>query len=76
MDGFAIQVASEVDANINAQISRLVGYARDALTKSSRHAIEDARRSLQEARDLLFGALAKQPGFGSLVSKASPKIGI
>ena len=63
VEGFAIQVASEVDANINAQIHRLAGYARDALTKSSRHAVEDARRSLQEARDLLFGELAKQPGF-------------
>ncbi len=63
VEGFAIQVASEVDANINAQIHRLAGYARDALKKSSRHAVEDARRSLQEARDLLFGELAKQPGF-------------
>ena len=63
VEGFAIQVASEVDANINAQIHRLAGYARDALMRASPHAIEDARRSLEEMRGLLFGALAKQPGF-------------
>jgi molecular chaperone DnaK len=63
VEGFAIQVASDVDANINVQIQRLAGYARDALMRSSPHAVEDASRSLAEIRGLLFGALAKQPGF-------------
>ena len=63
MEGFALQVALDVDANINVQIQRLAGYARDALMRSSPHAVEDASRSLAEIRGLLFAALAKQPGF-------------
>jgi molecular chaperone DnaK len=63
VEGFAIHYASEVDANINAQIHRLAGYARNALVRASPDSVEEARRSLEEIRDLLFGALAKQPGF-------------
>src|ERR1700730_15860481 len=52
MDQFvvAIHVASDVDANINAQIHRLAAYARDTLMRASPHAVEDARRSLEEIR--------------------------
>ena len=45
------------------QILRLAGLARGALNKSGPHAVDDARRSFCEIRGLLFGALAKQPGF-------------
>jgi molecular chaperone DnaK len=63
VEGFAIHVASQVDPKVNAQIHRLAGHARDALAKSNPHSIVEARKSLEEIRALLFGALAKQPEF-------------
>jgi molecular chaperone DnaK len=60
---FAFSVSSLVDAKVNGQILRLAGLAKEALNKSGPHAIDDARRSFGEIRGLLFGALAKQPGF-------------
>src|SRR5260370_40604053 len=63
VEGFALSVSSLIDAKVNTQIQRLAGSAREALGKSSPHAVDDARRSLDEIRGLLFGALAKLPGF-------------
>jgi molecular chaperone DnaK len=63
VEGFAFSVSSLIDARVNTQILRLAGSAREALNKSGPHAVDDARRSFDEIRGLLFGALAKQPGF-------------
>jgi molecular chaperone DnaK len=63
VEGFAFSVSSLIDAKVNGQILRLAGSAREALNKSGPHAVDDARRSFDEIRGLLFGALAKQPGF-------------
>jgi len=63
VDGFALSISSHVDPRVNTQILRLAGSAREALNKSGPHAVDDARRSFDEIRGLLFGCLAKQPGF-------------
>ncbi len=63
VEGFALSVSSVIDAKVNTQIQRLAGSAREALGKSSPHAVDDARRSLDEIRGLVFGALAKLPDF-------------
>lgn len=63
VEGFASHVASEVDANINAQVHRLAGHAREALMRTGPYSADEARRSLEEVRGLLFRALAKRPDF-------------
>jgi molecular chaperone DnaK len=63
VEGFVLSVSSTIDAKVNTQIQRLAGSAREALGKSNPHAVDDARRSLDEIRGLVFGALAKLPGF-------------
>jgi molecular chaperone DnaK len=60
---FAASVSSMVDPKVNTQIHRLSGLAREALNKSAPHAVDDARRSFDEVRGVLFQALAKQPTF-------------
>jgi molecular chaperone DnaK len=60
---FAASVSSAVDPKVNVQIHRLASLAREALNKSGPLALDDARRSFDEIRGLLFGALAKLPGF-------------
>jgi molecular chaperone DnaK len=60
---FAIGFAKTSDPKMNAQINRLAGHARDALMKDDPNSIDDARRSLDEMRAILFSNLAKQPGF-------------
>jgi molecular chaperone DnaK len=60
---FAAGVSSMVDPKVNTQIHRLAGLARGALNKSGPHAVDDARRSFDEVRGVLFQALAKQPTF-------------
>ena len=60
---FAVSVSSVVEPKVNTQIHRLASLAREALNKSGPLAVDDARRSFDEIRGLLFGALAKQPGF-------------
>jgi hypothetical protein len=52
-----------VDPKVNTQIHRLSGLAREALNKSGPHAVDDARRSFDEVRGVLFQALARQPTF-------------
>jgi molecular chaperone DnaK len=63
VEGFALNVSSLVDERVTTQVQRLANLARETLAKSSPHAVEDARRSLDEMRSILFGALAKLPGF-------------
>jgi molecular chaperone DnaK len=60
---FAVHIAANVDAKVNTKIHRLAGAAREALTQTSPHSVEDARRSFDELRDLLFVTLAKRPQF-------------
>jgi molecular chaperone DnaK len=60
---FAASVSSMVDTKVNTQLHRLAGLAREALSKSGPHAVDDARRSFDEVRGLLFQALAKHPTF-------------
>src|SRR5204863_131718 len=63
VEEFAISVSSVIDQKINVQIHRLAGLARDSLNKNSPNSLDDARRSFDEIRGLLFGALAKLPDF-------------
>jgi molecular chaperone DnaK len=63
VEEFAVSVASSVDPKVNTQIHRLASLAREALNKSGPLAVDDARRSFDEIRGLLYGALAKLPGF-------------
>ena len=60
---FGIAFAKTSDPKMNAQINRLAGHARDALMRDDPNSIDDARRSLDEMRAILFSDLAKQPGF-------------
>jgi molecular chaperone DnaK len=61
---FATTLAkSTTDQKVNVQVHRLAGLARDALMKEDRSSVEDARRSLEEMRAVVFSDLAKQPGF-------------
>jgi hypothetical protein len=60
---FVASVSSMVDNKVNTQIHRLAGLAREALNKSGPHAVDDARRSFDEVRGLLFQALAKHLSF-------------
>ena len=61
---FATTLAkSTTDQKVNAQVHRLAGLARDALMKEDRNSVEDARRSLEEMRAIVFSDLTKQPGF-------------
>ncbi len=63
VEEFAVSVSSVVDKKVNVQIHRLAGLAREALNKNSPNSLDDARRSFDEIRGLLFGALAKLPDF-------------
>lgn len=63
LEGLALHISSRLDDRTNQQIQRLAGLARESLTRTGVHALEDARRSLAEIRSLLFGALAKLPDF-------------
>jgi molecular chaperone DnaK len=60
---FAASVSSLLDERVNTQVHRLASLARESLTRMSLHSVDDARRSLDEMRSILFGALAKLPGF-------------
>jgi molecular chaperone DnaK len=63
VEGFAVSVSSLIDERVNTQIHRLASLARESLARNSPHGVDDARRSLDEIRSILFGALAKLPGF-------------
>lgn len=63
VEEFAVSVSSVIDPKVNLQIHRLAGLARDALNKGNPNSIDDARKSFDEIRSLVFGALAKLPDF-------------
>jgi len=63
VEEFAVSVSSVIDQKVNVQIHRLAGLARDSLNKNSPNSLDDARKSFDEIRGLLFGALAKLPDF-------------
>ena len=67
IDDFVELVSTELsrgmDQKVNVQVNCLAGLARDALAKDDVHSIEDARRSFDEMRAIVFGELAKQPAF-------------
>ncbi|MCC8978670.1 Hsp70 family protein [Bradyrhizobium acaciae] len=63
IEGFALSVSSVLDERTNTQVQRLAALARDALTRPGPHSIVDAQRSLDEARSIVFSALAKLPDF-------------
>jgi molecular chaperone DnaK len=63
VDGFSVYFSKNADPKINSQVHRLAGLARDALAKEGPNSIEDARRSLDEIRTIVFSDLAKQPAF-------------
>ena len=63
MEHFSVELGPRVDAKTNGQINRLAGLAKDALRKDRSDATEEARRSLDEIRALVFSDLVKQPGF-------------
>lgn len=63
VEGFSIVFANSPDPKVTAQVHRLAGLARDALMKDDRSSIEDARRSLDEIRAIVFSDLARRPGF-------------
>jgi molecular chaperone DnaK len=63
VEAFAVGLAPAADPKISSQVHRLAGLARDALMKDDAHSIEDARRSLEEIRAIVFDDLSKRPGF-------------
>jgi molecular chaperone DnaK len=63
VEAFSIYISKNADSKINSQVHRLAGLARDALAKEGPNSIEDARRSLDEIRAIIFSDLAKQPSF-------------
>jgi molecular chaperone DnaK len=63
VEGFSVYLSRNTDPKINSQVHRLAGLARDALAKQGPNSIEDARRSLDEIRAIIFSDLAKQPAF-------------
>lgn len=63
IDGFVLTVANALEERASSQIQRLAGMAREALSRSDPQSIHEAQRSLQEARSIVFGALAKLPDF-------------
>ena len=63
VEGFAVSVSAVLDQKVTLQIHRLAGLARESLGKNTVNSLEDARRSLDEIRGLVFGALAKLPDF-------------
>jgi molecular chaperone DnaK len=63
VEGFALSVSSSLEDRVKTQLQRLAGLARESLTKTGSHAVEDARRSLDEIRSIVFSALAKLPDF-------------
>jgi hypothetical protein len=63
VENFSTGLAQDTDPRVGVQVNRLAGLARDALAKDDRHSIEDARRSFDEVRAIIFNDLAKKPGF-------------
>jgi molecular chaperone DnaK len=63
VESYSVAFSNSSDPKITAQVHRLAGLARDALMKDDRSGIEDARRSLDELRAVIFSDLAKRPGF-------------
>ena len=63
VETFSLYLSKTTDQKVNSQIHRLAGLARDALMKEDQNSIEDARRSLDEMRAIVFSDFAKQPAF-------------
>jgi molecular chaperone DnaK len=59
VEGFSLYLSKTADPRVNAQVHRLAGLARDALMKETQNSIEDARRSLDEMRAIVFSDFAK-----------------
>ena len=60
---FASSVSQLLEPKVNIKIHRLAAHAQEALNKSSPISLDDARRSYDEIRGLVFDELAKHPGF-------------
>ena len=63
VEGFVLSVSSVLDERVNNQVQRLAALAREALAKSDTHSVQDAQRSLDEIRNIVFSSLAKLPDF-------------
>ena len=72
---FSLYLSKTTDQKVNSQIHRLAGLARDALMKEDQNSIEDARRSLDEMRAIVFSDFAKQPAFWVGMFEDRPRTG-
>jgi molecular chaperone DnaK len=61
--GFVASVSQLIEPKVLNQVHRLASLARESLNRESQAAIDDARRSYDEIRGLVFGELAKHPEF-------------
>jgi molecular chaperone DnaK len=59
----AVEVLPIVDPRTNAQVHRLAGLAKDALQRGGPHAAEEAQRSFDEIKAVIFAELMKRPEF-------------
>jgi len=59
----SVDILPTIDARTNAQVHRLAGLAKDALQRGEPHAADEAQRSFDEMKALIFTELMKHPEF-------------
>jgi molecular chaperone DnaK len=59
----SVDILPTVDTRTNTQVHRLAGLAKDALQRGGPHAAEEAQRSFDEIKALIFTEVMKLPEF-------------